>query len=322
MTRKVLGLVLLIFVVGVIARRRVLTTEFLGVQSAVAASHDHSLTAHEHEHQLNVHATGGTAFNDDALPASAATAADRWAKSPRHKEYVMIPTPGVPGDSIRAWVIYPQVSGKAPVVVVIHEIFGMSTWIKAVGDQAAADGFIAIVPDLIHRKIGPGEPDTIAQDAGVTAVRALDPAAVQRDIYAVAAYATHLPAALPMYATVGFCWGGSQSFAHDVFTPPNPTPMFKAAVVYYGGAPDSTKLALARAPVLGLYGGNDARLSVTVPGTDSAMQRLHKTYVPKVYPGAGHGFLRAQDDQNGANATATQDAWPRTIAWFRQYLVS
>jgi carboxymethylenebutenolidase len=303
--RRILALMILVFVVGVFARRHVLASEFAGFENALAASHGAASARRAHL---------------DDLPPSATTAADQLAKSPRHREYVLIPTPGVPGDSIRAWVFYPQVSGKTPVVVVIHEIFGMTTWIKAIGDQVAAEGFIAIVPDLIHRKIGPGEPDTIAQDAGVTAIRALDPAAVQRDIFAAANYATHLPAALPMYATVGFCWGGGVSFAQAVFTPPAPTPQFKAAVVYYGVQPDSTLLPTARGAVLGLYAGNDARISTTVPGTAAIMDRLHKTYRDTIYAGAGHGFLRAQDGQNGANAAATSDAWPRTIAWFRKYL--
>jgi carboxymethylenebutenolidase len=310
MTRRVIALVLMVFVVGLVVRRRVLASELAGVRAAWTNS------------QGTTRSTGTRSADTDPLPASATTAADRLAKSPRHREYVSFPTPGVPGDSIRAWVFYPQVSGKAPVVVVIHEIFGMTTWVKAVGDQIAADGFIAIVPDLIHRPMPPGSPDTMAQDAAVTAIRTLDPAAVQRDILAAATYATSLPSALPLYATVGFCWGGSQSFLHDVYTPSAATPRFKAAVVYYGGTPDSTKLSMARGPVLGLYGGEDARISSTIPATDSAMQRLHKTYTGKVYPGAGHGFLRAQEGQNGANATATSDAWPRTIAWFRQYLVS
>jgi carboxymethylenebutenolidase len=260
------------------------------------------------------------------LPPSASAAADQLAKSPRHREYVMIPTPGVPGDSIRAWVFYPQASHKTPVIVVIHEVFGMSTWIKAVGDQVAADGYIAIVPDLIHRKLPPQASDTMIPDDGVRAVRALQPADVQRDLDAAAAYATHLPSALPVYATVGFCWGGGTSFAHAVYPKTAAGPTLKAAVVYYGSAPDSTQLGNAHAPVLGLYGGNDARISSTVPATDSAMKRLRKTYEGKVYAGAGHGFLRAQDDthdaQGSANAAATQDAWPRTLAWFHQNLGS
>ncbi len=259
-------------------------------------------------------------------PPSASSAAEALARSPRHREYVMIPTPGVPGDSIRAWVFYPQVDHKVPVVVVIHEIFGMSTWIKAVGDQVAADGYIAIVPDLIHRTLPPQAPDTMVPDEGVRAVRALDPAAVHRDIDAAAAYATHLPSALPVYATVGFCWGGGVSFAHDVATAPAGTPALKATVVFYGPPPASDQLGNARAPVLGLYGGNDERISATVPATDSTMKQLHKTYADQVYSGAGHGFLRAQDDahdaQGAANLAAARDAWPRTLAWFHTYLGS
>ncbi len=162
-------------------------------------------------------------------------------------------------------------------------------------------------------------------DEGVRAVRALQPADVQRDLDAAAAYATRLPSALPVYATVGFCWGGSTSFAHAVHQPAVAGgPTLKATVVYYGGTPDSTQLANTRDPVLGLYGGNDARISSTIPGTDSAMQHVHKTYAFKIYDGAGHGFLRAQDDahdtQGTANADATRDAWPRTLQWFHQYL--
>jgi carboxymethylenebutenolidase len=255
------------------------------------------------------------------LPPSAAAAANQLASSPRHREYVSIAT-GATGDSIRAWIFYPQTNHKAPVVVVIHEIFGMSTWIKAVGDQVAADGYIAIVPDLIHRSLPPQAPDTMIPDEGVRAVRALQPADVQRDLDAAAAYATHLPSALPVYATVGFCWGGGTSFAHNVHVPQQGGPTLKATVVYYGSPPDSSQIASSRAPVLGLYAGNDARITSTVPATDSIMQRDHKTYSDRIYDGAGHGFLRAQDGENGANAAATRDAWPRTLAWFHKYLGS
>lgn len=306
--RTTLAVILAVVAGGAVARHHALITELDAARRVAPA------------------ATGEGGLSAAAeLPPSAASAAEQLAKSPRHREYVMIPTPGVPGDSIRAWVFYPQVNHKVPVVVVIHEIFGMSTWIKAVGDQVAADGFIAIVPDLIHRKLPPAAPDTMIPDEGVRAVRALQPADVQRDLDAAAAYATHLPSALPLYATVGFCWGGGVSFAHAVHQPTIASgPTLKATVVYYGVTPDSTQLPHARDPVLGLYGGNDARISSTVPGTDSAMQRVHKTYAFKIYDGAGHGFLRAQDDahdtQGTANEAATRDAWPRTLQWFHQNL--
>ena len=75
-----------------------------------------------------------------------------------------------------------------------------------------------------------------------------------------------------------------------------------------------------RAPVLGLYGGSDARVNATIPAADSALRSSGRTYQPVIYPGAGHGFLRQQDGQAGANLAATKEAWPRTLAWFRQYL--
>lgn len=301
--RNTIAVMLLALVGAAFARRHVLASEINAVRSAAVMP------------------------ADATLPPSAAAAAEQLARSPRHREYVMIPTPGVPGDSIRAWVFYPQVNHKVPVVVVIHEIFGMSTWIKAVGDQVAADGYIAIVPDLIHRQLAPQAPDTMIPDEGVRAVRALQAADVQRDLDAAAAYATHLPSALPIYGTVGFCWGGGVSFAHAVHMPAGSGgPALKATVVYYGTAPDSSQLAHTRDPVLGLYGGNDARISSTVPGTDSLMQRLHEVYQSKIYDGAGHGFLRAQDDahdtQGSANEAAANDAWPRTLQWFHKYLGS
>jgi len=252
-----------------------------------------------------------------SIPPSAATAAARLAASPRHREDVVIATPGGVADSVHAWVFYPEVSHRAPVIVVVHEIFGMSTWVRAVGDQLAADGFIAVVPDMLTGKALPGAPDSVALDAAIQAIRGLNPAAVQRTLDAVAAYGVHLPSASGGYGIVGFCWGGGTAFSHAVHTPSASLPL-KAAVVYYGSAPDS--LVNDRVPVLGLYGGNDARISATVPGTDSTMRALHKRYEFHIYPGAGHGFLRAQDGEQGANAAATQDAWPRTITWFRTYL--
>src|ERR1700722_5446813 len=252
---------------------------------------------------------------DPSLPPSAATAAARLAASPRHREDVMIATPGGVADSVHAWVFYPEVSHKAPVIVVVQEIFGMTTWLRAVGDQLAADGFIAVVPDLLPGKVS--APADSAQDAAIAATRTLDRVAVQRTLDAVAAYGMHLPSARPAYGVIGFCWGGGVSFEQAVHTTGSPLPL-KAAVVYYGTPPDS--LAEVRVPVLGMYGGSDARVTATVPATDSAMRTLHKVYEPHTYPGAGHGFLRAQDGQAGANATAAADAWPRTITWFRRYL--
>jgi carboxymethylenebutenolidase len=138
---------------------------------------------------------------------------------------------------------------------------------------------------------------------------------VQRQIEAAGRHAMALPAASKKYGVVGFCWGGSASFQHAVHSP-----TLSAAVVYYGGSPPAASLATVRAPVLGLYGENDQRVNSTIPAADSAMRALGKSFEKHIYPGAGHGFLRAQAGANGANLEATRQAWPETIRFFRRYL--
>jgi len=249
------------------------------------------------------------------LPAGAADAEARLKASPRHAEWATIKTS--PTDSVVAWVVYPERRDKAPVVVVIHEIFGLSTWIRGVADQLAADGFIAIAPDLLTMKRAGNLTSEWSRDSATAAIRLLKPEDVQRDLSAVANYGMKLPAATQKYGVVGYCWGGSASFAHAVASAD-----VDAAVVYYGTSPASSMLASVKAPVLGLYGGNDARVNATIAPADSAMKSLGKHYEYAIYDSAGHGFLRAQDGQNGANMTATKQAWHRTITFFRKHLAS
>jgi len=248
-------------------------------------------------------------------PASSTTVTARLASSPRHAEWAMIRTPR--GDSVRAWVVYPQRSDRAPVVLVIHEIFGLSSWVRGVADQLAADGFIAIAPDLLTGKL-PGPPDTVNADSARAVIRTLNPAIVQEQLDAVAQYGMALPSATKHYGIVGFCWGGSTSFAHAVHQP-----SLGASVVYYGASPAAERLDSVRAPVLGLYGGLDNRVNATIPRADSVLKLRGRVFETRVFDGAGHGFLRQQEGENGAaNTTASQAAWPLTIAWFRRHLGS
>jgi carboxymethylenebutenolidase len=253
--------------------------------------------------------------DDKRFPPDAAGALARLSASPRHGEWVIIRTGD--GDSLRAFVVYPERSTKAPVVVVVHEIFGLSSWVRGVADQLAADGFIGIAPDLLTMKNLPEGPDSVLAPLAQAAIRTLDPAWVQKQLDAVAKYGMSLPAAQQKYGIVGFCWGGGVSFAHAVHAPG-----LGASVVYYGVSPKTTDLPSVRAPVLGLYGGNDARVDATIPPADSALRALGRTYSYSIYPGAGHGFLRQQTGMDGANMLATRAGWPATISWFRKYLVS
>lgn len=249
-----------------------------------------------------------------SLPADAEGAFARLEASPRHGEWVTVKD----GDNdVKAWVVYPEKVDKAPVVVVVHEIFGLTHWVRGVADQLAADGFIAIAPDLMTAQNLPTGPNGPDQQAAVAAIRTLNPADVQRQIGVVANYGMKLPAALPVYGVVGFCWGGSASFNHAVAAPG-----LGASVVYYGSSPATESLGTVRAPVLGLYGGNDARVNATIEPAADALKAQGRQFEAVILDGAGHGFLRQQSGQNGANMAASQLAWPRTIAFFKQHLVT
>ena len=255
-----------------------------------------------------------TVADEHAGHAPGATEAPaQLTASPRHGEWVTISTG--PGDSVRAWVVYPERRAKAPVVIVVHEIFGLSPWIRSVADQLAADGFVAVAPDFLTMKNVAGSPENPDAQAARAAIQTLNMDDVHRQISGVAQYAMRLPAAAPRYGIVGFCWGGAVSFEHAVRSP-----TLGAAVVYYGTSPAPARLASIRAPVLGLYGSDDARVNATVPPADSAMRALGKSFTFQFYEGAGHGFLRQQDGREGKNLAAARAAWPATIAFFRTHL--
>ena len=260
--------------------------------------------------------TGAVQPGNANLPAAEEDAKARLNASPRHGEYADIALSG--GGTLRAWVAYPERKDKAPVVIVIHEIYGLSDWIRGVADQLAADGYIAVAPDLLTGK-GPNGGGTEAfasRDDVVAGVRSLTPDEVVTKLNAVRDYGMKLPSSTGRTATVGYCWGGSTSFSFATRQPG-----LNAAVVYYGGSPsDATALAAIKAPVLGLYGEDDARVNATVPPAQAEMKTLGKVFDVHTYAGAGHGFLRAQSGRDGANLKATQQAWPTMLAFLKQHL--
>ena len=232
--------------------------------------------------------------------------AQDWAKaklatSTRHHEYVSLKH----GDrTFQAFVVYPEVKGKATVVVMIHEIFGLSDWAKEMADELAGAGYIVIAPDLLSGGSGAnaaGTPSYPDQDAVVKAVSGLDPEQVTADLDAATDYGKKLPASNGKTAVAGFCWGGGKSFAfathrHDL----------AAAFVFYGPPPPD--VSGITAPVYGFYAGNDARIGATVPATITAMKDAGKKYEPVTYDGAGHGFMRAGEDPGPAGTEANKKA--------------
>ena len=246
------------------------------------------------------------------LSFSVASAQD-WAKqtlekSPRHGEWVQLKHDN---RTLQAFIVYPETKGKAPVVVVIHEIFGLSDWARSVADQLAAHGYIAIAPDLLSG-FGPkggGTSDFASTQDTMKAISGLDPDVVTADLNAAADYGKKLPAANGKLAVAGFCWGGSQSFRFATNRKD-----LNAAFVFYGTGPKD--VANITAPVYGFYAGNDARVDATIPDTTTAMKSAGKQYDPVTYDGAGHGFMRAGEDPantNPANKTAHDQGWERWL---------
>jgi carboxymethylenebutenolidase len=243
-----------------------------------------------------------------AVPASAQDwAKARLEKSPRHGEWVKVKH----GDrEVASFVVYPEVKDKAPAVVVIHEIFGLTDWVRGVADQLAEAGYIAITPDLLSGA-GPkgGGTDTFKGEEVRKAIMSLPPDQVTADLNACVDYVSKLPACNGKVAVAGFCWGGTQAFR---FATNNKA--IKAAFVFYGTGPDkAADVERIAAPVYGFYGGNDARVDATIPATTELMKKAGKTYEPVTYEGAGHGFMRAGEDPagNAANKKARDEGWAR-----------
>jgi len=267
-------------------------------------------------HAMEQQAPAASAPRNDKLPPDADAAAAQVKSSPRHAEWVDIK--GAPGVAIKSFVVYPERKDKAPVVIVIHEIFGLSDWVRGVADQLAKEGFIAVAPDLLSGR-GPkgGGSEELGSQGATQAIRDLSPEDTSAMLSAVRAYALKIPSANGKVATIGFCWGGGTSFRYAL-TQPGPD----AAVSYYGPMPtDAAEYANAKAPILGLYAGNDNRVNANLDAAKAELEKKKVTFETHVFEGAGHGFLRQQagSDQAPGNMKATEQAWPLTLEFLRKY---
>jgi carboxymethylenebutenolidase len=232
----------------------------------------------------------------------------RIEASPRHLEYVDVKH----GDrTVKCFVAYPQVSGKAQAVIVIHEIFGLTDWVKSICDQLAEAGYIAIAPDFLSG-MGPnggGSESLGGRDGATRVIRTLPKEQITADLNAVAEYVTKLPAANGNLSVCGYCWGGTETFRYATNNK-----NLKAAYVFYGSGPtEAADIARINCPVYGFYGENDNRINATIDGSKKLMAEAKKTYEPVIYKGAGHGFMRSGEDPNGGQADkdGRRDGWTR-----------
>jgi carboxymethylenebutenolidase len=241
-----------------------------------------------------------------ALAPAASVPAQEWAKerlknSPRHAEWVKVKQGA---RAVESFLVFPEVKEKVTAVVVIHEIFGLTDWVRSLADQLAEAGYIAIAPNLV-----PGLKEGENFETLRKAISEVPPEQITADLNAVTKYVAGLPSCNGKVVVCGFCWGGGQAFR---FATNNKD--IKAAYVFYGPPPDEEKdIERISCPVYGFYGENDNRINATIPRTKELMKKAGKIYEPVIYEGAGHGFMRAGEapDANEANKKAREEAWKR-----------
>ena len=244
--------------------------------------------------------------------ASTDPVADRLESTPRHDEWAAIARAG---RTIHTYVSYPEVSTKAPAVIVIHENRGLTDWVRSVADRLSEQGYIALAPDLLSGAAPNGgrTSDFASEDAAREAISKLPRDQVMADLDAVAAYVRSLPSASGKISVAGFCWGGARAFE---FANTTSVPLVATHVFYGLGPQEPSGVAAISAPVYGYYGGNDARVNATIPKTEELMRAANKSFEPVIYAGAGHAFLRSGElaDASPENRKAATEAWERWLA--------
>lgn len=193
---------------------------------------------------------------------------ERLNNSPRHGEWVDIKS----GErTLKAFVVYPERKEKAPVVIVIHEIFGLTDWARMMCDELAEAGVIAIAPDLLS---GQKYEDV---DGARKAISALTTDQVKADLDATFEYAlTKIPAANGNLGVCGFCWGGGWAFGYAAMNP-----KLKASYSFYGVAIDNAAdAAKVPCPVYGFYAENDERVNATISKAEQSMKAAEKNMSP------------------------------------------
>jgi carboxymethylenebutenolidase len=297
-------------------KRQVLTV-FCAVALAAPAAAQTPAAAHaDHMAEAQAQPQAPAAQHNPNLPPDAEAAAAQLKNSPRHQEWVDISDNG---RKVKAFVVYPERKDKAPVVIVIHEIFGLSDWIRGVADQLARDGYIAIAPDFLSGMAPKGGgSEELGEQNATRVISQVTVDDTNRVLDAVRAYAKTIPAATGQVATLGFCWGGGTSFSYALHQP-----ALEGAVSFYGPMPtDPARYANAKAPILGLYGGNDNRVNANIDTAKTELAKHGVDYEPHIFAGAGHGFLRQQagSDRAPGNMKATEEAWPLVLAFLKKHL--
>lgn len=224
-------------------------------------------------------------------------------------QYLVYPSPKGNGE-LRGYLVMPKkIHKKLPLILVVHENRGLNPHIEDVTRRLALSGFIAFAPDALFSLGGyPGDEDKARELFGK-----LDQTKTRQDFIESVKILQKLPEGNGKVGAVGFCYGGAMAnfLASEL-------PDLAAAVPFYGGQPDLTKVAQIKAPLLIHYASNDDRVNAGAKAYDDALKAAGKNFQSFTYPNTQHGFHN--DTTPRYDKTAAELAWQRTLEFFEKYL--
>ena len=225
------------------------------------------------------------------------------------------------GGKMEAYVAQPKDGGSYPGIVVIQEAFGVNGHMKNVTDRIAAEGYVAIAPDIYHREPERIIPFSDMAKAIATLQRVQDPQAMEDVGAAIAHLKSQRNVKAGSLGVIGFCMGGRLTYltaahhANDV----------KCAVPYYGGGitmgnpSPLSRTGEIKCPMYLFFGAKDQLIPMDqVDQINSELATKKVPFQMKIYPEAGHGFFC--DERGSYNEKSAQDAWEKTKSFFAQYL--
>jgi carboxymethylenebutenolidase len=254
---------------------------------------------------------GGLAMAQALLPRYVQAQTISFTDERIKANYVSYPSPGGNSGTMRGYLVQPSGTGPFPAVLVIHENRGLNPYIEDVARRLGAEGFLALAPDGLAPVGGyPGN-----DDDGRDLQARLDQAKLRTDMFNGALFLKSHPLSSGNLGSTGFCWGGSTTNALAVSL----GPQLKAAVPFYGAAPETAGVAAVKAPLLVQYAEHDERINAMWPAFEAALKANGLPYEMHIYPGTQHGFHNNSTPRY--NEAAAKLAWDRTVAFFRKNLV-
>ncbi|HXW61556.1 MAG TPA: dienelactone hydrolase family protein [Candidatus Acidoferrales bacterium] len=220
----------------------------------------------------------------------------------------MVEFPGVSG-TISGYLVTPEKPGRYPALVVIHEWWGLTDWVKEQAQKLGDQGYVALAVDLYRGKVTSDPEEAHELMRGLPQDRAVS------DLKSAFAYlATRNDVDHGHIGSIGWCMGGGLSLQLAIHEP-----RLAACVVNYGALPtDPNDIQLIFAPVLGNFGAEDRGITPDdVRMFEKTMQTMKRRIDVKIYDGAGHGFENSTNP-NAYRPEAAADAWSRTVAFLNK----